>query len=376
MKDINDSFGHRSATTCCGVSLVRCRRMCVAATRSRAWAVTSSSSSSTGSTRPTPHRRSPNVCATRCVGTPIEADAEALAVTASFGLAVGTPEDLPPMLLQRADAAMYRAKAIGGAEVVVFEDVADLNVTTLADELAVAVSHGLIQPHVQSIVDLNRGVLVGYQGLARWEHPQTRAPRSRVSSSTYVGEHADPAGRRPRRAPAHRGGRGPNLPQRRARTRVRASLPTADRRRRLRRATSSRSSTISGSRSSDLCVEIAHALIARPSRTSRRHASRSARYRHSDRAERRSTANARSITSSSTDSTSFASPARLVHDAEHDPTRSRVAHGTITLARALGLTVIAVGIETEPQRIDMRDAGCDYGQGNLFGPVQPAGEID
>ena len=67
---------------------------------------------------------------------------------------------------------------------------------------------------------------------------------------------------------------------------------------------------------------------------------------------------------------------RLVRDAERDPTRRRVAEGTIALARALGLTVIAVGIETDADRVVMRDAGCDYGQGNLFGAVQAAGTID
>lgn len=40
-----------------------------------------------------------------------------------------------------------------------------------------------------------------------------------------------------------------------------------------------------------------------------------------------------------------------------------------------GLTVIAVGIETDTQRVEMRDAGCDDGQGNLFGAFQPAGDI-
>jgi hypothetical protein len=48
----------------------------------------------------------------------------------------------------------------------------DGSATSLAGELAVAVSHGLIQPHVQSVVELHTGVVVGYQGLARWEHPQ------------------------------------------------------------------------------------------------------------------------------------------------------------------------------------------------------------
>ena len=50
--------------------------------------------------------------------------------------------------------------------------------------------------------------------------------------------------------------------------------------------------------------------------------------------------------------------------------------GTIALARALGLTVIAVGIETDAERVDMREAGCDYGQGSFFGSAQPAGSID
>ena len=67
---------------------------------------------------------------------------------------------------------------------------------------------------------------------------------------------------------------------------------------------------------------------------------------------------------------------RLVRDAGLDQVRRRVAHGTIALARALGLTVIAVGIETDTERVDMREAGCDYGQGSLFGSAQPAGSID
>jgi EAL domain-containing protein (putative c-di-GMP-specific phosphodiesterase class I) len=67
---------------------------------------------------------------------------------------------------------------------------------------------------------------------------------------------------------------------------------------------------------------------------------------------------------------------RLLRDARRDPTRRRVAHGTIALARALGLIVIAVGIESDADRDHMRDAGCDYGQGTYFGPVQPAGAID
>ena len=40
----------------------------------------------------------------------------------------------------------------------------------------------------------------------------------------------------------------------------------------------------------------------------------------------------------------------LVSDARHDPTCRRVIDGTVALARALGLAVIAVGIDTDADR--------------------------
>ena len=67
---------------------------------------------------------------------------------------------------------------------------------------------------------------------------------------------------------------------------------------------------------------------------------------------------------------------RLVRDAGRDPSRRRVTHGTIALARALGLTVIAVGIENEAEHLQMLDAGCDFGEGNHLRPVRPADTVD
>ena len=39
----------------------------------------------------------------------------------------------------------------------------------------------------------------------------------------------------------------------------------------------------------------------------------------------------------------------------------------IGLARGMGVTVVAEGVETEGQKTRLRDLGCDLGQGYLFG---------
>ncbi len=303
---------------------------------------------------------------------PVELGTDVLAVSASFGVAVATPEDTPAELLQRADAAMYRAKALGGAKVVVFEDRADVSITTLVDELAYAVSHGLIRPHVQSVVDLHTGVLVGHQGIVRWEHPL----RGLLDADQFV----------------HFVANTPLLPvidlavlrrtaaaaARTARNGVRVRAYGHLSRRLIGDVQVERYVTEIiddlGIAPADLCVEIAHALVARPSRT----------VRGTLRALREigvrtvlsgvdGECEINELVEDGFDELRLAR--RLVRDAGLDPTRRRVAHGTIALARALGLTVIAVGVETEADRANMRDAGCDYGQGNLFGDARPAGAI-
>ena len=47
----------------------------------------------------------------------------------------------------------------------------------------------------------------------------------------------------------------------------------------------------------------------------------------------------------------------------------------ISMSRALGLQVIAEGIETEAQRSFLAGLGCQFGQGYLFGRALPAAEF-
>jgi diguanylate cyclase (GGDEF)-like protein/PAS domain S-box-containing protein len=52
-----------------------------------------------------------------------------------------------------------------------------------------------------------------------------------------------------------------------------------------------------------------------------------------------------------------------------------IVKGTIELAHALGLTVVAEGVETDEQRHQLVGLGCDRGQGFLWSRPVPAGEL-
>jgi EAL domain-containing protein (putative c-di-GMP-specific phosphodiesterase class I) len=49
----------------------------------------------------------------------------------------------------------------------------------------------------------------------------------------------------------------------------------------------------------------------------------------------------------------------------------KIVRATISMARELGLTVVAEGIESERVRGMLREAGCHVGQGWLFGKAMP-----
>jgi len=78
-------------------------------------------------------------------------------------------------LVRRADIALYRAKAERGSAVKFFLAEMDEQVrarAALEGALRHAVSTGDIKVHYQPQIDLNTGILTGFEALARWQHAE------------------------------------------------------------------------------------------------------------------------------------------------------------------------------------------------------------
>ncbi len=65
----------------------------------------------------------------------------------------------------------------------------------------------------------------------------------------------------------------------------------------------------------------------------------------------------------------------FVRDVTEDPADAAIAAAVVSIAETLGLTLIAVGIETEEQLAFFRTRGCPRGQGFLFGRPMAAGDF-
>ncbi|HET9691555.1 MAG TPA: bifunctional diguanylate cyclase/phosphodiesterase, partial [Acidimicrobiales bacterium] len=95
-----------------------------------------------------------------------------LALSAAFGVAVGV--DLGEALLRAADVAMYEAKEAGRGQVGVFD--AGLRAQRqrtreVVAALGEALDAGQLTAHFQPVVDVATGRLAGFEALARIEHP-------------------------------------------------------------------------------------------------------------------------------------------------------------------------------------------------------------
>jgi diguanylate cyclase (GGDEF)-like protein len=59
----------------------------------------------------------------------------------------------------------------------------------------------------------------------------------------------------------------------------------------------------------------------------------------------------------------------------HDRSGVAILRSIVNLAHELKLAVVAEGLESEAESLLLRDMGCEFGQGFLFGSALPAGEI-
>ena len=99
-----------------------------------------------------------------------------LYTSASIGIAFAHERyEQPEELLRDADVAMYRAKAAGRQRFALFDEYLHedaLRQLELEGELRRALLREEFVPYYQPIVRLSDGATVGFEALARWQHPQ------------------------------------------------------------------------------------------------------------------------------------------------------------------------------------------------------------
>lgn len=115
---------------------------------------------------------------------PFVLNGTSVTVTASIGIAYTSHDDgenfLPKQLLHEADMAMYQAKRNGG-HCVVFQPPHE-PLTTLEQDLRLALEHGELDLHYQPILTAAGGEIRGFEALLRWRHPT----RGLIPPSTFI----------------------------------------------------------------------------------------------------------------------------------------------------------------------------------------------
>lgn len=113
------------------------------------------------------------------VRAPIAVDAQELVVRVSVGIAVGKHgESTAETLLRDADVALYAAKSAGGNTFRVFDQSISklfFERLDLQSDLTVAITDGELAAYYQPIIDLRSGMVVGVEALLRWNHPRRGA---------------------------------------------------------------------------------------------------------------------------------------------------------------------------------------------------------
>jgi diguanylate cyclase len=297
---------------------------------------------------------------------------------ASVGVAA-YPDDAPEAgdLQRFADMALYRAKAQGGRRWSAFD--AELSAEserrrTLEAELRRGIPAGEIEPWFQPVVDAKDGRIVGVEALARWRHPEQGllAPAAFVPIAEELGligridEAVFEAGCRHAAAWVEAG----LIEQISFNVSPRDLLDPAFSRKLIGRLARTDLPPTA------LTVEITETFLLQDLALSRRHIER---------------LNAKGIRIALDDfGTGYSNLRALMHlpiqtvkldrslisDIAKDSRVAKLVGSMLHAARALGVRIVAEGVEEEGQALMLRAAGCDRMQGYWFARPMPADQME
>ena len=307
---------------------------------------------------------------------PIEVEGRTMVVEASIGVALSGPgRERPADLLRDADLALYRAKVSGKARSALFEpglEAAAMRRLDLENDLRLALAAGEFRLFYQPIVDLVSDGLVGWEALVRWHHPE----RGLIPPSEFIPVAEEtglivPLGR--------------------------WVLEEACRQARLWQPAASGTPLIMNVNLSgrqfqqpSLVADVNEALDAAglDPRSLKLEITESVVMQDVDAASAILAALSEVGVRIAIDDfgTGYSSLAYLkrfpietlkidrsfVSGIVNDPHDAAIVRGVVALAKSLGLTVTAEGIETIAQQRQLVEVGCDLGQGYLFGRPAPA----
>lgn len=116
----------------------------------------------------------------------IEGEDRSINLTAGIGVAISAERHRRGSdMISEAFAALNRAKKVGKSGIALFDEQMQASAARRLDTeraLRVAIDNGEIQLAYQPIVDLRTGSLAGFEGLARWLHPE----RGIVSPGEFI----------------------------------------------------------------------------------------------------------------------------------------------------------------------------------------------
>ncbi|HQC85521.1 MAG TPA: EAL domain-containing protein [Rhodoferax sp.] len=305
----------------------------------------------------------------RVVEGPVGLANGAARISASIGIArfPDDAEDFEP-LVKCADIAMYQAKSLGRARYSFFHS--ELNAQLLAHmelekQLAQAIRGGELVLHYQPQVDAVSGVLVGLEALVRWKHPERGLlfPGQFIAvaeESGLIAEMGVWTLREACRQQALWKARGLQVGTMAVNV---SALEFRD-----HRLLDSLQAALqeSGVSPGELEVEITESVLMAETETSLRIIARLHELGVGIAIDDFGTGYSSLSYLKRLRPTQLKIDRSFVRDADTDSDSRAIVTGVISLAKALGLNMVAEGVETEQQRQFLRDAGCHTLQGFLI----------